>query len=109
MIWVALKPALRISLKKDLANIFANWFSKYAIKNDFPAWTSFTEKNKPSYWQQGSFHGGSPLFFFDLYAVTKQKKWLTVGLKICNKWKHLFQKADPPVHSERGSERTATA
>lgn len=84
----------------ERVNIFANWFSKYAMKNNYPAWTSFTEKNKPSYWQQGSFHGGSPLFFFDLYAVTKQKKWLGVGLKICKKWKQLFLKADGSIRIE---------
>lgn len=81
-------------------NIFAQWFSKFGMKNNYPAWTSYIEKNKQSYWQQGSFHGGSPLFFFDLYKVTKQKKWLTVGLKICDKWKRLFMKSDGSIRIE---------
>jgi len=81
-------------------NLFANWFEKYAVKNNYPAWSSFVEKGKKSYWQLGSFHGGTPLFFFDLYQVTKKKKWLNLGLKICDRWTQLFLKPDGSIRIE---------
>ncbi len=100
--WALLHLYLNTKDKEYLfrVNLFANWFSKYAMKNNYPAWTAYAEKNKPCYWQLGSFHGGSPLFFFDLYELTKNKKWLSIGLRICDRWKKLFLKEDGSIRIE---------
>jgi hypothetical protein len=66
------------------ARTFAEWFRKHAVRNGYPAWTCFVGPGKPPYWQLGSFHGGSPLFLFDLHRVTRERKWLKLGLAICD-------------------------
>lgn len=91
-------------------NLFANWFVKYAMKKNYPAWTSFVNKDTEPYWQLGSFHGGSPLFFFDLYDLTKEKRWLNTGLAICKRWSQVFLKPDGSIRIEvdpkTGEDRT---
>lgn len=81
-------------------NVFADWFTKHAFKNRYPAWTAYTQKGKAPYWQLGSFHGGSALFFFDLHKVTGNKKWLKTGFDICDRWIELFLKKDGSIRIE---------
>jgi rhamnogalacturonyl hydrolase YesR len=80
--------------------LFAEWFRKHAMRKGYPAWTAYVEKTQGPYWQLGSFHGGSPLFFFDLYKVTKERKWLELGLTICDTWIKTFQKSDGSIRIE---------
>ncbi|MBA4388421.1 MAG: hypothetical protein C0404_10605 [Verrucomicrobia bacterium] len=100
--WGFLQLHMAMGNHNDLwrAQLFADWFSKHAVKNNYPAWTFYTRPGKPPYWQLGSFHGGSPLFFFDLYTVTKQEKWKRLGLKICDRWIELFLKDDGSIRIE---------
>lgn len=87
------KEALRRS------KIFAEWFRSHAVKNRYPAWSAFTDGRKP-YWQLGSFHGGSPLYLFDLYKKTRDERWLKTGLGICDRWMQLFPKKDGSIRIE---------
>jgi len=81
------------------AKTFAHWFQKHAMRRGYPAWTCYSD-GRPTYWQQGSFHGGSPLFFFDLYAATRDRKWLKTGLTICDAWMKIFPKPDGSIRVE---------
>ena len=84
----------------DRVRIFAEWFRQYAMKDGYPAWTVYSEKNKKPYWQKGSFHGGSPLFFFDLYETTRESKWKSIGLTICDVWTRTFLKKEGSIRVE---------
>jgi hypothetical protein len=79
---------------------FANWLERHGMRRGYPAWTAYTEKGRTPYWQIGSFHGGSPLFFFDLYATTKNRRWLRTGLTICDAWLRHFPKPDGSIRIE---------
>jgi uncharacterized protein YyaL (SSP411 family) len=81
------------------AKLFAEWFKANALRKRYPAWTCFADGRKP-YWQLGSFHGGSPLYFFDLYTATHDKRWLRVGLGICDQWLKIFPKKDGSIRIE---------
>lgn len=83
----------------ERTKIFAEWFGKYAVKKGYPAWTVYTDGSEP-YWQQGSFHGGSPLYFFDLYKITGNVKWKKLGLTICDAWIRLFPRKDGSISIE---------
>ncbi len=81
------------------AKLFAAWFRANALRKRYPAWTCYADGRKP-YWQLGSFHGGSPLFFFDLHAATRDKKWLSLGLGIADAWMRIFPKKDGSIRIE---------
>ncbi len=81
------------------AKLFAGWFRSNALRKRYPAWTCHVNGRKP-YWQLGSFHGGSPLFFFDLYAATHDKQWLSTGLGIADAWMRIFLKKDGSIRIE---------
>ncbi len=83
----------------ERAKLFADWFKANALRRRYPAWTCFADARQP-YWQLGSFHGGSPLFFFDLYSATHDKRWLSVGLGICDQWMKIFPKRDGSIRIE---------
>jgi hypothetical protein len=83
----------------DRAKIFAEWFKVNALRKRYPAWT-FCLDGRKTYWQLGSFHGGSPLFFFDLHAATHDKRWLSTGLGICDMWMRIFLKKDGSIRIE---------
>ena len=59
----------------ERALLFARWFKKYAMRDGYPAWTAYLDGREP-YWMLGSFHGGSPLFFFDLASHTGDHRWI---------------------------------
>jgi uncharacterized protein YyaL (SSP411 family) len=82
------------------AKTFAEWFGKNSMRRGYPAWTFYIEPAREPYWEIGSFHGGSPLFFFDLYAATREKKWLRLGLTICDTWIRTFPKPDGSIRIE---------
>jgi uncharacterized protein YyaL (SSP411 family) len=82
------------------ARTFAEWFRKNAVRRGYPAWTFYVEPERAPYWQLGSFHGGSPLFLFDLYAATRGRKWLKLGLTICDAWIRTFPKPDGSIRIE---------
>ncbi len=82
------------------AKAYAEWFRKHGVRRGYPAWTFFVESGKETYWQLGSFHGGSPLFLFDLYSATKDRKWLKLGLTICDTWMRVFPKPDGSIRVE---------
>lgn len=81
------------------ARLYADWFESHGMRDGYPAWTAYTDGREP-YWQKGSFHGGSPLFFFDLHAVTGTRRWLRTGLRICDAWLKLFPKPDGSIAVE---------
>jgi len=83
---------------------FTRWFERHALRRGYPAWTAYLDKGRKPYWQRGSFHGGSPLFFFDLHAVTKNPGWKRVGLTICDTWLKLFPKPDGSIRVEIDAE-----
>ncbi len=85
------------------ARLYADWFESHGMRDGYPAWTVYTDDRKP-YWQKGSFHGGSPLFFFDLHAVTGTRRWLRTGLRICDSWLKLFPKPDGSIAVEIDAE-----
>jgi len=82
------------------ARTFAEWFRRNSMRRGYPAWTFFIEPEGEPYWQIGSFHGGSPLFFFDLFAATRDKRWLKLGLTICDTWIRTFPKPDGSIRIE---------
>ncbi|MFH0919808.1 MAG: hypothetical protein V1913_05550 [Fibrobacterota bacterium] len=90
--------------------IFAEWFRRYAMKDGYPAWTVYLENDKKPYWQKGSFHGGSPLFFFELYEMTREPRWKSIGLTICDTWTKTFLKEEGSIRvevdAETGKDRT---
>jgi hypothetical protein len=100
--WAFLHMHMETGDEFDLwrCNIFADWFTKYAFKNRYPAWTAYTQKGKTPCWQLGSFHGGSALFFFDLHKVTGSKRWLKTGFDICDRWIELFLREDGSIRIE---------
>lgn len=82
------------------ARLFAEWFRRRAMRNGYPAWTVFLAPGRENHWQLGSFHGGSPLFFFDLAAVTGEARWRQLGLAICDTWIRTFLKPDGSLRIE---------
>lgn len=80
--------------------LFARWFRTQAMKAGYPAWTAYVEKGRTPYWQKGSFHGGSPAFFFDLFEVTGNSAWKSLGLTICETWIRTFLKKDGSIRIE---------
>ncbi len=99
--WALLHQGLLARDKQclDRAKLFAEWFKDNALRKRYPAWTFFLDGRK-TYWRLGSFHGGSPLFFFDLHAATHDKRWLAAGLGICDQWMRIFQKKDGSIRIE---------
>lgn len=82
------------------ARLFAEWFLRRAMRRGYPAWTAYADKKREPCWQLGSFHGGSPLFFFDLSSVTGEAKWRRLGLTICDTWIRTFLKPDGSLRIE---------
>lgn len=81
----------------ERALIFADWFLKFAMHENYPAWTCYTDQ-RPPYLMLGSFHGGSPLFFMDLFALTGQRKWLDkAALPILKRYLEIFAKSDGSI------------
>jgi hypothetical protein len=80
--------------------LFAEWFRRHAMRNGYPAWTAYVTPKRAPYWQRGSFHGGSPLFFFDLFDVTGEAKWRRLGLTICDTWIRTFPRPDGSIRIE---------
>lgn len=80
--------------------VFAEWFRKHGVRKGYPAWCAYTDKGREPFWRLGSFHGGSPLFFFDLYKETGERKWLALGLSICDAWMRIFPKPDGSIRIE---------
>lgn len=76
------------------ARTFAAWFSRHAMKDGYPAHTINFEKQAGDKWLMGVFHGGSPLFLFDLHRVTGEARWRRAGLAICDTWLRTFLRED---------------
>ncbi len=67
----------------DRAMLFARWFVEYGM-DEYPFWTVFMDPAKPPFRQRGSFHGGSPAFFIDLFEETREAKWLDTAKEIAD-------------------------
>ncbi len=79
----------------DRARIFAEWFKTYSFKKGYPAWSYYLEEGRPPLWLMGSFHGGSAMFFMDLYEYTGEKQWLDkVALPIVKTYCKIFSTKD---------------
>lgn len=68
----------------DRALLFANWFIRYGMDNEYPYWTVYMDTQDPPLRQRGSFHGGSPAFFNDLFEMTGDERWLKTARKIAD-------------------------
>jgi len=78
----------------DRALIFADWFTKFALRTGYPAWTMYCD-DRPWYEIHGSFHGGSPAFFHDLARVTGDASWIErASVPICDYYIDRFLKED---------------
>lgn len=94
--WAMLRYGIKSGNREyvERAVIFAEWFKSYAFKKGYPAWTCYVDERSPL-WLMGSFHGGSALFFMELYEHTGEKKWLEkVALPILKTYRRSFIKKD---------------
>jgi uncharacterized protein YyaL (SSP411 family) len=76
----------------DRVRLFAEWFVRFGM-DAYPFWTFYLDKEEP-FRQRGSFHGGSPAFFADLFERTGESKWLDVARRIADFHVATFLKAD---------------
>ncbi len=68
----------------DRAMLFAEWFLRHGTDGEYPYWTVFVDGQEPDLRQRGSFHGGSPAFFCDLFEMTGDPRWLKLARKIAD-------------------------
>jgi hypothetical protein len=62
----------------ERALLFAEWFVKFAIKDDFPVCTVDFKHGIVEPYEFASCHGGSALLFYRLYVLTGEKKYKKV-------------------------------
>ena len=68
----------------ERSELFADWFLKYAMnkKNRFPLSDFPFDANKCTAADSvmGNYHGGTPLFFYHMYKITGNKRYLNEGV-----------------------------
>ncbi|MCG3179983.1 MAG: hypothetical protein BIFFINMI_02337 [Phycisphaerae bacterium] len=78
----------------DRALLFAEWFVRFGMDNEYPYWTVWMDPARKPLRLRGSFHGGSPAFFSDLFDLTGQARWLDVARRIADFHMTRLLKAD---------------
>lgn len=86
----------RVKPRGDLMDrvlLFADWFAKFGMCGEYPAWTVYMD-GRPPFDQRGSFHGGSCGFFNDLHDATGESRWLNLSRRIADYHIDHFLKPD---------------
>lgn len=90
------------------AKLFADWFIRVAMRDNYPHWSVELNSSKIDPAWFGSFHSGSAYFFIQLYAATKEDKYLTAARVILDHYNkyHLNESGHITVIKDRQTFRT---
>ena len=86
----------------DRAVIFAEWHMKYAMYNGWPTYTLFVNHAHRDFLARGCFQSGVGLFYYDLFNVTDDCRYIEKGLKpIADIYQRDFLTEDGSIIPER--------
>lgn len=86
----------------DRAQLYANWQINHGMYRGWPLWAVFMDGQVKDYYARGSFQSGTGLFYYDLFRVTGDAKYVERGLEpIATTYRNDFFHEDGEIIQQR--------
>ncbi len=100
LVW--LYEATKNPLYLDRAVLFGNWHLRNAMHDGWPLYAQYMDPQLDNFYAKGSFQSGTGLFYYDLFMVSGDPRYIEFGLKpIAENYRDRFFYDDGMVILER--------
>ena len=100
LVWVA--EATGESIYLDRARLFADWLVEKGMYRGWPLYAIYMDPKLDNFYSRGSFQSGTGLFFYDLFRLTGDPRYIERGLlPIATIYRDEFIKDDGTLILER--------